>query len=147
MLEPIACRGSSGYSSGGGASKSQTTHFLPFDPPGPMIGDWELGTEYSKHILKVSTPNWSALATIVGSLNYIRDIGVEESVATAIRCKRLQESFRSTGFERLHHRNSKAPYVVFSSEGVGHVFRNALKEGENIRHSLQETKFDIPPTV
>jgi len=126
--------------------KSQTTHFLPFDPPGPMIGDWELGTDTAS-IFEVSTPNWSALATIVGSLNYIKDIGVD-----AIRrhsdpmLKRLQEELPKHGFERLTPPEFQGTYVVFSSEGVGAGFRNALKEAK-IYVTAYKNKIRISPTV
>jgi selenocysteine lyase/cysteine desulfurase len=102
--------------------KSRTTHCLPYDPPGPLIGDWELGTDTAS-IFEVSTPSWSALATIVGSLNYINDLGVD-----AIRrhsdpmLKRPQEELPKHGFARLTPPEFQGSYVVFSSEGWEHVF-------------------------
>jgi selenocysteine lyase/cysteine desulfurase len=126
--------------------KSETTHFLPFDPPGPLIGDWELGTDTAS-IFEVSTPNWSALATVVGSLNYINDIGID-----AIRrhgdpmLKRLQEELPKHGFARLTPPEFQGSYVVFSSEGVGARFRDVLMQAK-IYTTVYKNKIRISPTV
>src|SRR5882757_5900178 len=103
-------------------------HFLPFDPPGPLGGEWELGSDTAR-LFEVSTPDWSALATVVGSLNYINDIGID-----SIRrhgdplLQRLQEELPKHGFGRLTPPQCQGPYVVFSYEGAAERFRSALKE-------------------
>jgi len=89
--------------------KAYTKHFLPFDPPGPVIGDWQLGTDTAS-VFEVSTANWSALATLAGSLNYINDIGVE-AIARHREplLRRLQEELPKHGFAQLTPPRFKAP--------------------------------------
>src|SRR5579862_3835340 len=66
-------------------------HFAPFDSPDPLAGDYELGTTTAR-LFEVSTPNWSGLATSIGSMSYIRDIGVERIAQyRAPLLRRLQE--------------------------------------------------------
>ena len=126
--------------------KKQSTHFLPFDAPGSLVGDWELGTDTAS-LFEVSTPNWSALATIVGALNYISDIGVN-----AIRhhgdemLRRLQEELPKQGFIPLTPSEFQGPYVVFSSENVGARLRNTLKEAK-IYVTLSKNRIRISPSV
>jgi selenocysteine lyase/cysteine desulfurase len=128
------------------AMSSHTSHFLPFDPAGPVIGDWTLGTDTAS-IFEVSTLNWSALATVAGSLNYINDIGVE-----AIRrhadpmLRRLQEELPKHGFARLTPPEFQGPHVVFSFEDAGARFRDALKQAK-IYVSVYKNKIRISPSV
>ena len=125
---------------------AHTSHFLPFDSPGAPIGDWTLGTDTAS-MFEVSTPSWSALATIVGSLNYINDIGVE-----AIRrhadpmLRRLQEELPKHGFTPLTLPEYQGSYVVFSFEGAGARFRDALRQAK-IYVSVYKNKIRISPSV
>jgi selenocysteine lyase/cysteine desulfurase len=121
-------------------------HFLPFDPPGPVGGEWELGSDTAR-LFEVSTPDWSALATIVASLNYINDIGID-----SIRrhgdplLQRLQEELPKHGFGRLTPPQFQGPYVVFSYEGAAERFRAALKEAK-IYVSVYKNKIRISTSV
>jgi selenocysteine lyase/cysteine desulfurase len=123
-----------------------TKHFLPFDPPGPLIGDWELGSDTAS-LFEVSTPNWSALATIVDSLNYINDIGID-----AIRrhrdplLRRLQEELPRHGFAPLTPPAFQGSYVVFSAEGVRARFYDALQQAK-IYLTVSKNKIRISPSV
>jgi selenocysteine lyase/cysteine desulfurase len=108
--------------------KAYTSHFLPFDPPGPLAGEWELGTDTAS-VFEVSTANWSGLATVVGSLKYINDIGVAQIARhREPMLRRLQEELPKHGFSPLTPPEFQGPYVVFSSEGAGARFRTALKD-------------------
>jgi selenocysteine lyase/cysteine desulfurase len=124
----------------------QTRHFLPFDPPGPLVGDWELGTDTAR-LFEVSTPNWSALAAIVGSLNYINDIGIDAIARhREAMLKRLQEKLPPHGFAPLTPPEFQGSYVVFSSEGMGLRFRDALKQAK-IYVTLYKNKIRVSPSV
>jgi selenocysteine lyase/cysteine desulfurase len=126
--------------------KSLTRHFLPYDPPGPVIGDWQLGTDTAS-VFEVSTPDWAALATIVGSLNYIHDIGVDEIVRhRAPLLSRLQEELPKHGFGQLTPPEHQGPYVVFSYEGAGERFGHSL-ETARIFVTLNKNKLRIAPSV
>jgi selenocysteine lyase/cysteine desulfurase len=126
--------------------KHHTKHFLPFDPPGPLIGDWELGSD-TANVFEVSTPNWSALAAIVGSLNYIHEIGVD-----AIRrhrdpmLHRLQKELPKHGFMPLTPLEFQGTYAVFSYEGAAKRFGEALKRAK-IYVTLGKNKIRISPSV
>jgi selenocysteine lyase/cysteine desulfurase len=126
--------------------KKLTKHFLPFDPPGPLGGDWELGADTAS-VFEVSTANWSAMATLVGSLNYINDIGID-----AIHrhrdplLRRLQEELPQHGFAPLTPPEFQGSYVVFSSEGVGPRFHESLQQA-NIYVTLYKHKIRVSPSV
>jgi selenocysteine lyase/cysteine desulfurase len=126
--------------------KAHTSHFLPFDPPGPVIGEWQLGTDTAS-VFEVSTPNWSALATIVGSLNYISAIGVD-SIARHREplLRRLQEELPKHGFGQLTPPDFQGSYVVFSYEGAGPRFRQALSDAR-IYVTLYKNKIRVSPSV
>jgi selenocysteine lyase/cysteine desulfurase len=126
--------------------KKLTKHFLPFDPPGPLGGDWELGADTAS-VFEVSTANWSAMAAIVGSLNYINDIGID-----AIHrhrdplLRRLQEELPRHGFAPLTPPEFQGSYVVFSSENVGPRFHASLQQA-NIYVTLYKHKIRVSPSV
>ena len=126
--------------------KAYTKHFLPFDPPGPVIGDWQLGTDTAS-VFEVSTTNWSALATLAGSLNYINDIGVE-AIARHREplLRRLQEELPKHGFAQLTPPAFQGSYVVFSYEGAGERFRKPLSEA-GIYVTLTRNKIRVSPSV
>jgi selenocysteine lyase/cysteine desulfurase len=126
--------------------KSLTKHFLPFDPPGPVGGDWELGTDTASRF-EVSTPSWSGLATVLASINYIQSIGVE-SIARyrAPFLSRLQEELPRHGFGRLTPADAQGPYVVFSYEGARERFQEKLLKAR-IFVTVAKNKVRIAPSV
>src|SRR5882757_9684616 len=126
--------------------KAHTSHFLPFDPPGPVIGEWQLGTDTAS-VFEVSTPSWSALATIVGSLNYIHSIGVE-AIARHREplLRRLQEELPNHGFGQLTSPDFQGSYVVFSYEGPGPPFRQPFSDAR-IYVTLNKNKIRVSPSV
>jgi selenocysteine lyase/cysteine desulfurase len=126
--------------------KSFTRHFLPFDPPGPIGGTWELGSDLASRF-EVSTPNWSALATAVGAIGYIQSIGVEN----IDRYRRpmldhLQSELPKHGFAPLTPRDFQGSYVVFSYEGARERFQRRLEEAK-IFVTLAKNKIRISPSV
>jgi selenocysteine lyase/cysteine desulfurase len=126
--------------------KTQTRHYLPFDPPGPLGGDWELGTDTAGRF-EVSTPNWSALASVVGSLKYINEIGIDAIVRhREPMLRRLQDELPRKGFQPLTPRRSAGPYVVYSREGVRAQFHDALAEAK-IYVTLLKDRIRISPSV
>lgn len=126
--------------------KTKEMHNMPFDSPGPLIGDWVLGTDTAS-IFEVSTPDWSALATVVASLAYINDIGVD-----AIARHRepllasLQEDLPKAHFDPLTPPDHQGTSVVFAYRGAGPRFRDALiKRG--IKITIYENNVRISPSV
>jgi selenocysteine lyase/cysteine desulfurase len=126
--------------------KTYTSHFVPFDPPGPPSGEWELKTD-TAGVFEVSTPNWSGLATVAGSLKYINDIGVAQIARhREPMLRRLQEELPKHGFSQLTPPEFQGPYVVFSSEGMGTRFRKALQD-EKIFVTLYKNRIRICVSV
>jgi selenocysteine lyase/cysteine desulfurase len=118
----------------------------PSGPPGPVVGDWELGTDTAS-VFEVSTPDWSALATIVGSLNYIHGIGVDRIAAhRAPMLQRLQEVLPKHGFRPLTPSDHQGSYVVFAYDGAAERFGRQLKEAK-IFVTLNKNKIRISPSV
>jgi selenocysteine lyase/cysteine desulfurase len=128
------------------AIKTLKKHNMPFDAPGPLIGDWVLGTDAAS-TFEVSTPDWSAYATVVESLAYINDIGVD---AIARHRKplldSLQEDLPKAHFEPLTPYDQSGTSVVFAYRGAGPRFRDALKKNR-IAITIYENNIRISPSV
>ena len=126
--------------------KSFKKHFMPFDPPGPVTGEWTLGTDTAS-IFEVSTADWSALASITGSLAYIDEIGVDR-IAThrAPMLNRIQEEIPRAGFIPMTPRDHQGPSVVFAYKGARARFHDPLAQAK-IYTTLYPDKIRISPSV
>jgi selenocysteine lyase/cysteine desulfurase len=132
----VGWRGMTGYQS----------HFLPFDPPGPAAGEYELETD-TAHLLEVSTPDWAGLAAIAGSLKYINDIGIARIAGhREPMLRRLQEELPQHGFNPLTPPEFQGPSVVFSKEGMGPRYQRALQDAK-IYVTLYKNRIRISPSV
>ena len=121
-------------------------HALPFDPPGPIGGDWTLGSSTAS-TFEVSTPNWSALATAVGSLTYIANIGVDAIVRHRVpMIDRLQLELPKAGFQPLTPRGAEGPALVFAFENAREKFQERLSQAK-IYTTLYKNKVRISPSV
>jgi selenocysteine lyase/cysteine desulfurase len=122
------------------------SHFLPFDPPGPAAGEYELGTDTAR-LFEVSTPNWSGLAAMAGSLKYINEIGVAQIAHyREPMLRRLQEELPKHGFNQLTPPDCQGPCVVFSQEGIGPRFHQPLADAK-IYVTLYKDRIRISPSV
>jgi selenocysteine lyase/cysteine desulfurase len=121
-------------------------HFPPFDSPDPVIGDYELGTTTAQ-IFEVSTPDWSGLAAAAGALKYIQDIGVERIARHRDPLlRRLREQLPKHGFTPVTPADAQGPYIVFSREGVGQRFRQAINDAK-IFVTLYKDKVRVSASV
>lgn len=121
-------------------------HALPFDPPGPAGGEWTLGTNTAS-IFEVSTPNWSGLATVTGSLAYIEDIGMDAIVRhRAPMIDRMKRELPKAGFELLTPSYGESPTLVFAREGTRQRFEAPLLR-QKIYTTLYKNKIRISPSV
>jgi len=121
-------------------------HFLPFDPPGPIAGDYRLGTDTAS-IFEVSTPDWSGLAAMAGSLQYLERLGVERIARyREPMLDRLQHELPRHGFAALTAPDHRGPYLVFSKEGMGAKYAGALKDAK-IYVTLTKNRIRISPSV
>ena len=121
-------------------------HFRPIDSPDPLAGDYELGTATAR-LFEVSTPNWSGLATAIGSLSYIRDIGVQRIVQyRAPLLRRLQDELPRHGFNLMTPADSHGAHLVFGRPGAAQRYQHAL-HGEKIFVTLYENRIRISVSV
>lgn len=121
-------------------------HALPYDPPGPVGGQWTLGTGTAS-IFEVSTPNWAGLATAAGALDYIDDIGIEAIVRhRAPMIDRLQRELPQAGFQPLTPRDAEGPALVFARQNARSQFEARLTEAK-IYTTLYKNKIRISPSV
>jgi selenocysteine lyase/cysteine desulfurase len=121
-------------------------HVYPFDPPGPPIGDWKLGTDTVSHF-EVSTPDWSALAMAVASITYIRNIGVE----TIQRYRQpmldhLQRELPRRGFAPLTPESSRGPIVSFAYKDAAIRLKPVLNKAD-VWINVYENMIRISPSV
>lgn len=123
-----------------------THHFLPYDSPGPVVGDYRLGTDTAR-IFEVSTPDWAGLAAATGSLKYLEALQVPRIARyREPMLDRLQQELPRYGFSALTPPDQRGPYLVFSKEGVGARYAAALKEAQ-IYVTLTKNRIRISPSV
>lgn len=126
--------------------REQVTHGLPYDPPGPPLGEWTLASGTAA-TFEVSTPAWGALACVAESLSYIHTLGVD---AIARHRQPLLEHLRSElpkhGFQQLTPAGSASPILVFSFPGASARFTRAL-QAARIQISTYENRIRISPSV
>jgi selenocysteine lyase/cysteine desulfurase len=119
---------------------------LPFDPPAPAGGHWELGADTAS-IFEVSTTNWGGLAATVGSLEYIQAIGVE-AIAAHRRplLDQLQRGMVKAGYQLLTPSGFQGPSLVFAKEGIGPRYKEALAQAK-IYTTLYKNRIRVAPSV
>jgi selenocysteine lyase/cysteine desulfurase len=128
-----------------GLSRYQS-HVMPGDPPGPAVGDWSLRDD-TAGVFEVGTANWGGLATTVGSLKYIRDLGADRIAAhRQPLLEQLQSELPRAGYRPLTPRDAQGPTVVFEKEGVHDQVAAALKSAR-IFVTLHQDRVRISPSV
>jgi selenocysteine lyase/cysteine desulfurase len=126
--------------------RKEISHALPYDPPGPPGGEWTLGSDTAS-LFEVSTPAWGSLAAAVGSLTYIRNVGVH--AITQHRqplIDRLQDELPRYGFVPLTPRESRGPIVAFAFRGAARRFDAKLAVAR-IKISTYENRIRVSPSV
>jgi len=123
-----------------------THHFLPFDSPGPIAGDYVLGTDTAR-LFEVSTPDWSGLAAMTGALGYLQKLGVSRIARyREPMLDRLQSELPKYGFAALTPADHRGPYVWFWKKGMGEQYYQALKKAK-IHVTLTRNRIRISPSV
>lgn len=121
-------------------------HFLPFDSPGPIAGDYELGGDTAR-VFEVSTPDWAGLAAMTGALRYLKRLGIARIAGyREPMLDRLQDRLPKYGFARLTPADHRGPSVVFSKERIGSKYSEALKQPK-IYVTLTDNRVRISPSV
>ncbi len=128
------------------AITAYTPHFLPFDSPGPVAGDYQLGTDTAR-IFEVSTPDWAGLAAMTGALKYVKALDVARIARhREPMLDRLQRELPRYGFAPLTPADQRGPYLVFSKEGADTKYAAALKQAK-IYVTLTKNRIRISPSV
>ena len=126
--------------------RRQETHGLPFDPPGPALGEWTLGSDTAGKF-EVSTPAWGSLACTARSLADISSLGVEAIVRHRVPLiERLQSELPKHGFLPMTPRDSTGPVVAFAYPGAARRFDAALRSAD-ITISTYENRIRISPSI
>ena len=124
----------------------QESHLFPFDPPGPIGDDYELRND-AAGLFEVGTPSWGALATVVGSLDYIQSLGVEAIARHRLPLiERLQQELSRRGLIPLTPIESRSPIVAFAYRDAQKRWSGRLAAAR-IHVSLYAHRIRISPSV
>jgi selenocysteine lyase/cysteine desulfurase len=125
---------------------SENHHMLPFDTPGPAIGDWALGTSTASHF-EVGSPDWAALAAATPAIGYIRALGVENiQTYRQPMIDRLQSELPALGFQPLTPQPTQGPTVAFAYKGAAAKF-NPILDKARIKITVSENHIRVSPSV
>jgi selenocysteine lyase/cysteine desulfurase len=121
-------------------------HQFPFDPPGPVGADYALRND-AVGLFEVSTPGWGPLATAVGSLEYLHELGVDAIVRhRQPMIDRLQRELPPRGLVSLTPPGSRAPIVAFAYRDAEKRWSDRLRAAR-IRVSLYAHRVRIAVSV
>jgi selenocysteine lyase/cysteine desulfurase len=127
--------------------RRQTSHVLPFDTPGPALGEYDLASG-AAGLFEVGSPAWNTLAVACAGMDYIAGRGGAEAIMQARRplTDRLQDRLTRLGMIPLTPEGSRSPVVVFACEHADKRFADRLKAAD-IRISLYPNRRRISPSV
>ncbi|ODT86405.1 aminotransferase class V-fold PLP-dependent enzyme [Phenylobacterium sp. SCN 70-31] len=124
----------------------QASHVLPFEPPGPALGAYELAGG-AAGLFEVSTPAWGALAVAQASLDHILAVGVADIAAhRRPLIDRLQAELPSRGFRPLTPAGAPGPVVAFAARDAAARYGERLRR-RDVRVSVYEHRIRISPSV
>jgi len=120
-------------------------HAFPYDPPGDAVMDWTAATDAGGHF-EVGTVSNATLACLSYSLNYIKQLGVENIQAhRQPLLRRLQKELPRLGFEPMTPAEGTSPIVTFAKKDTQEIARR-LKRA-NVDISVYEHRVRISPSV
>lgn len=126
--------------------RRQASHVLPWEPPGPALGEYELATG-AAGLFEVSTPAWGALAVASASLDYIESIGVEAIVRhRQPLIQRLREGLARPDFIPLTPPDAAGPVLAYAVKGAAARFDRRL-DAAGVRISTYENRIRISPSL
>ena len=122
------------------------SRLYPFDTLGPPGVDYTLRDDVVGRF-EVSTPNWAALAGLVGSLSYIQALGVERIARhRAPLIERLQTELPARGFIPLTPTDMDTPAIAFAYEGAATRLGPGL-QAARIKVQTSKNRIRISPSV
>lgn len=124
----------------------EQSHVYPFDPPGPAIGDWTMGTGTAA-TFEVSTPSWSSLAMAITAMDYVSKLGIGNIARhRQTLVARLQDEMPKRGFMTLTPKDTTGPIVTFAYKDAAARLDPVLK-AERIKLSTYDNRIRISPSV
>lgn len=125
---------------------SHSPHALPYDTPGPAIGDFKLA-EDAAGLFEVSTPAWGTLAVVSASLDYLLGVGVEALARRrAPLIAQLQADLPRLGLQPLTPTGTTGPVVSFALRGAESRLGPALRAA-GIQVSTYPNRIRVSPSV
>jgi len=126
--------------------KHYASHLYPFDPPGPPGVEYSLSDD-TIGLFEVSTPNWTTLAGLVGSLTYLHGVGIDQIVRhRAPMMARLQAELPRYGFTPLTPADTDTPAIAFAYKDAGAKLGPALRAAR-INIQTSRNRIRISPSV
>jgi selenocysteine lyase/cysteine desulfurase len=124
----------------------QESHALPFEPPGPLIDDFDLRPG-AAGLFEVSTPAWGALAVAQASLDHLLTLGAEaiERQRQPL-LQRLREALPPKTFVPLTPPGTRGPILAFAVQNAEARFSARLRV-ERIRVSLYRHRIRVSPSI
>lgn len=126
--------------------RSNQSHNLPYDPPGPPLDDYELA-DGAAGLFEVSTPAWGALAVASSGLDYVLGLGVE-AIARHRQplLEQVRTGLRRPGFQPLGSPGSATPSLTYAVQDAKARFDERLK-AQKIKISTYPNRIRISPSV
>jgi selenocysteine lyase/cysteine desulfurase len=126
--------------------RGQQSHVLPFETPGPALGEYDLASS-AAGLFEVSTPAWGALAIVSASLDYVLALG-PEAIARHRQplIGRLQEALPRLGFTPLTPKGSPGPILAFAAQNAEARFAEKLAAAQ-VQISTYDHRIRISPSV
>lgn len=126
--------------------RAQQGHALPYEPPGPAIGSYTLGTDTAA-LFEVSTPAWGALAVAAASIDLVLSLGVERIAAhRAALLARLREELTRPGILALTPPGTPGPILAYAVKDAARRFDGPL-QAAGVTISTYEDRIRISPSV
>lgn len=124
---------------------SMQYHAFPYDPPGDAVMDWSPSPDAGGHF-EVGTVSNTTIAALSYSLNYIKQIGIENIQAHRQPFLRtLQKELPALGFEPMTPTNSTSPIVTFVKKDMKETA--ARLKRANVDVAVYPHRVRISPSV
>jgi len=120
-------------------------HVFPYDPPGDAVMDWTQAPDAGGHF-EVGTVSNTTIACLSYSLNYIKQLGVENIQAhRQPLLRRLHKELPHLGFESMTSSESTSPIVTFAKKDVGNISQRL--RSANVDIAIYPHRIRISPSV
>ena len=123
------------------AARSYESHVLPYEPPGPPLGTYQLASG-AAGMFEVGTPAWGGARRVAGSLDYIASIGVDAIMRyRQPLLQALQTKLPPLGFTMLTPHGSLSPIVAFACQDAQTAFRGCGRRKSGSRSTSTGSAF------